>query len=98
MPYIEQKRRNLYDKLISKLAKKIVKVNVDNADLFCGDLNYIITKLLVSVYYKENPCSIRYNDHNEIIGMLECCKNEWYRKLTAPYEDEKITKNGSVKS
>jgi hypothetical protein len=28
--------------------------------------------------------------------MLECAKQEFYRRNTAPYEDEKVLENGDV--
>jgi hypothetical protein len=31
-----------------------------------------------------------------MIGILECCKLELYRKKAAPYENEKELENGSV--
>ena len=39
---------------------------------------------------------MRYQTLNAIVGSLECCKLEVYRRLASPYEDEKITKNGDV--
>ena len=39
---------------------------------------------------------VRYSDLNEIIGMLECCKHEFYRMVAAPYENIKLLENGSV--
>lgn len=55
-----------------------------------GELNYIITKLLLAT----DPYN--YNDYNTLIGVLECCKLEFYRRAVAVYEDTKIKKNGDV--
>ena len=33
---------------------------------------------------------------NAIIGALECAKLELYRRVAAPYEDDKIIENGDV--
>ena len=30
------------------------------------------------------------------MGVLECCKLEFYRRVAAPYEDIKIEENGDV--
>ena len=30
--------------------------------------------------------------------MLECCKLEYYRKVAAPYEDQKEFENGAVEA
>ena len=37
-----------------------------------------------------------YSVMNEIVGALECAKLEMYRRIYAPYEDEKIEANGDV--
>ena len=38
--------------------------------------------------------STRYAQINAAIGMMECCKLELYRKVAAPYEDQKEHDNG----
>ena len=38
----------------------------------------------------------RYAHLNEAIGVLECAKLELYRRVAAPYEDEKIAESGDV--
>lgn len=57
-----------------------------------GDLNYLVTELVLK-FLGEHP---RYTDFNAAIGALECCKLELYRRMVAPYEDEKIAQNGDV--
>jgi hypothetical protein len=37
-----------------------------------------------------------YSNLNEMIGALECCKQEYYRTVVGPYEDMKIDENGDV--
>lgn len=59
-----------------------------------GDLNYLITKLCL--YYLEEYTEGNYADFNSIIGVLECAKLEMYRRMVAPYEDNKIEENGDV--
>jgi Domain of unknown function (DUF6899) len=59
-----------------------------------GELNYVITRILDE--YIEAKGGIRYAHLNEVVGVLECAKLELYRRLAAPYEDEKITENGDV--
>jgi len=56
-----------------------------------GQLNYFITSILHNVY------SPKYFEYNRAIGLLECIKQEYYRKVVAPYEDIKIEENGDVK-
>ncbi len=58
--------------------------------LDAGELNYAITKLLLARKPK------RYEDFNRLIGVLECCKLELYRRAVGPYEDIKCKENGDV--
>jgi len=56
-----------------------------------GELNYAITILCLKYAGQFNYAKI-----NEVIGVLECAKLEFYRRLAAPYEDTKIKENGDV--
>lgn len=58
-----------------------------------GELNYAITTML-DEYLAEY--GINYMNINTVIGVLECAKLEIYRRMAAPYEDEKMQENGDV--
>ena len=58
--------------------------------LSTGELNYVVTRLLLNT----NPT--RYEDYNSLIGVLECTKQEFYRRAVATYEDVKATENGDL--
>jgi len=58
-----------------------------------GELNFAITMLCKN--FLENDCRA-YRSFNKIIGVLECVKQEFYRKAVVPYEEEKEQENGSV--
>ena len=58
-----------------------------------GELNYVISSL-VDEYLQEYGKN--YTNINEVIGVLECAKLELYRRVAAPYEDDKIDQNGDV--
>lgn len=58
-----------------------------------GELNYMITTLLLG-YVDEH--GKRYATINDCLGALEGAKLEFYRRLAAPYEDDKIAENGDV--
>lgn len=58
-----------------------------------GELNYLVT-LLCKDYLKRK--GQRYSILNEIVGVLECAKLEFYRRAAVPYEDSKIEENGDV--
>lgn len=57
-----------------------------------GDLNYRLT-MEVLRFLGDAP---NYERFNAVVGALECCKLELYRKMVAPYEDTKIEANGDV--
>ena len=57
------------------------------------ELNYMISALLDDYLVEKGK---NYANINEVIGMLECAKLELYRRVAAPYEDEKIDQNGDV--
>jgi hypothetical protein len=84
MPYIDQDAR-------ARLAAGGVPAHA-------GELNYAIT-LLVDAYLARSAGTAgrtRYAHLNEAIGVLECAKLELYRRVTVPYEDEKIAESGDV--
>lgn len=57
-----------------------------------GELNYQIT-CLIDGYMAGN---LDYAAINEVVGALECAKLEVFRRIAAPYEDQKIALNGDV--
>jgi hypothetical protein len=80
MPYIKQEDRK--------------RVGVAVAGIrTAGELNYIIT-LIIQDYLRQN--GNRYQQLNDVIGALESCKLEFYRRIVSPYEDDKINENGDV--
>lgn len=80
MPYIVQSRRNSLD---------------NNQDIphGSGELNYKITKILLQYVRTRGK---NYQTFNDISGALVNAGNEFYRRVVAPYEDEKIKLNGDV--
>lgn len=60
-----------------------------------GELNYLITTSILDYLGGEGAVVI-YSDYNEVMGVLECVKQELYRRKIAKYEDEKIKENGDV--
>ena len=80
MPYVKQAVRNGIDFDETQ--------SIDNA----GELNYKFTKIILS-YLGPKP---NYQAFNDVIGALEGCKLELYRRMVAPYEDTKIEQNGDV--
>lgn len=60
-----------------------------------GQLNYIITRLCDEYIVSHG---LSYTSVNEVMGVLECAKLELYRRIIAPYEDDKLDENGDVYS
>lgn len=58
-----------------------------------GELNYMFTALCIR-YLKDRGES--YQTYNDMIGALEGCKLELYRRKVAAYEDDKLKSNGDV--
>lgn len=86
MPYIKQELREEIDKALTQFGTNLGDIN----SLDMGCLNYIITKLLLST---KPQC---YSDYNNLIGLLECCKLEFYRRAVVSYEETKRKENGDV--
>ena len=58
-----------------------------------GELNYRLTKT-VREYMADK--GISYATINDIVGALEACKLEFYRRVVTPYEQSKLEVNGDV--
>lgn len=84
MPYIKQDKRDDMNEAIGKL------FNTINTP---GELNYAITEL--SRRYMVTS-GVSYVTLNTVIGVLECAKQEFYRRAAVPYENQKTTENGDV--
>ncbi len=91
MPYIKKERRTAITKHGSAGS---VGLNIDALEIeSVGELNFAITKLCLDFLEKDGRA---YRSFNEIVGVLECVKLEFYRKAVVEYEDEKIKENGDV--
>ena len=107
MPYINKQDRGLIDhdadftgmsglsKFIKKLDKLRDSVSHSHMAYHPGTLNYIITRLC-DYWCRDYSGEANYEKYNAVIGVLECVKQELYRRQIAPYEDEKCEENGDV--
>jgi len=92
VPYIAQEKRDVINPGVDQVIQAFRQLESDDADNnFEGNLNYAITTLLVKAYGLKS-----YRDVNDVVGALECCKLEFYRRAAAPYEDQKSFDNGDV--
>lgn len=81
MPYIEKRLR------MKLMPDSTVEARTP------GELNYQIA-ILIQRYLRHQGTS--YTALNEIVGVLECAKSEFYRRIVVGYEDLKIRENGDV--
>ena len=84
MPYITPDRRAVFDQALHELA-----LEVQNQ----GELNYCIYKLSRLITHRMGKS---YSNLSMCSSAMEHAKLEWYRKVLAPYEDEKIRENGDI--
>ncbi len=92
MPYIAQGQRYMVNDEISKVSDAIRATIGSALQQRAGAMNYAVSKLIKEVYGE----NLNYSTYNEIVGILECCKMEFYRAQAAPYEDQKRKENGPV--
>jgi hypothetical protein len=92
MPYISAAHREELDSAIAALAERLRTLTAEDVGALSGALNYSITRLLWELY----GAKARYHEHNEIMGVLESVKQEWYRRQVSPYEEKKARENGDV--
>lgn len=89
MPYIKEEDRKRYDEHLEKL---LILLRTENEANLAGCLNYCISTLTFGLA----KTTMRYFRLNALMGALECAKQELYRRMAAPYEDQKIQDNGDM--
>jgi len=85
MPYIKFNEKMKFDKLLNKLGKQ----DISNT----GQLNYILTRVIL-LYLKQHGA--KYATVNDILGALDGCSKEFYRRFVSEYENIKAQDNGDV--
>lgn len=81
VPYIKKDKRKELDPASHQFAHN------------AGELNYQLTQIAIDYLSVHGET---YQTYNDIVGALESCKLEWYRRMVAPYEEVKIKDNGDV--
>lgn len=85
MPYISKPNRKFIDDNMESIT---IEINSE------GDLNYTIFRLLDEFVADNGGPS--YINYNKVMGVLDCCAREYYRRRVAPYEDKAIERNGDI--
>lgn len=95
MPYIDETSRKVLDQSIDDLANIITnhsELDNENVMVMLGDLNYCMSRLIGQVMGNTSYAKIAM-----LTGVLENVKQEFYRRVAVPYEEEKIVMNGDIK-
>lgn len=87
LPYIKPEKRPELDKIIEQIVRHFEKIDERDRD---GQLNYLFTKTLKSLYKPS------YFNYERVIGLLECIQHEFYRRWVSSYEDAKMKENGDI--
>ena len=91
MPYINVNTKKVLNYSMSKLKENFIWYGEKSQT---GVLNYVFTSLILR-WLGDKP---NYAKYNEVIGVLECVKLEFYRRAVSVYEDSKLIENGDVYS
>jgi len=86
MPYIKELDRRKFYSVLDEFYK------IDSNTLSPGDLNYLLSSIIWFMFDQK----ISYTKANELIGVLECVKQEFYRRKVVPYENKKIEENKDI--
>lgn len=93
MPYIKQEKRDVLDPVIEEVINALRGLQSDDPeDNTEANLNYILSKLLDKMYIAN------YREINNAVGVLFTTAFEYYRRVAAPYEDQKQHDEGDVYS
>ena len=91
MPYVTDSNRDCVDDAIDVVLREITRIADD--DNLEGIVNYTVTRICNDAIINKKP---RYKKINQVLGVLEAVKLEFYRRLAANYEDEAKEKNGDL--
>jgi hypothetical protein len=85
LPYITKDRREIVDPEITVLVEKLRQLGL-------GDVVYVLYRLLKELYGNTR----NFYTKAQALAALESTRAEYYRRVLAPYEDEKITQSGDI--
>lgn len=88
MPYINKDDRAHYAAAINLLCTRLAE-----RGWAMGDLNYVFTKILKRGVARMGTC---YATLNALMGVIECVKQEFYRRDVVNYEKTKIDAHGDI--
>jgi hypothetical protein len=95
MPYINENARGMLDKPVDALIEELTHGNELSPEellQIAGEINYSFSRIIAGCMG-----TVSYKKIAVITGVLENIKQEYYRRIAVPYEDEKIIENGDIK-
>jgi len=73
-------------------AIKLVQEMLPDVTEYPGDWNYLFSRLIWDEFSRDPS----YKAANNLLGMLEAVKQEFYRRKVVPYEEKKMKENGDL--
>jgi len=89
MPYINKEDRVALDPIVDIAGRVLERKPLEES---LGDLNYLFSRIIGQAIGKTS-----YRKIAMATGVLENVKQELYRRIATPYEEEKISENGDIK-
>ena len=91
MPYIVREKREVLDPIIEDLINALRGLQSDDpTDNAQSNISYVISQVLDRMYVAD------YQEINNALGMLFASALEYYRRVGAPYENQKAFENDDV--
>jgi hypothetical protein len=90
MPYIQPDHRVRFDVPIADVIKELTDGGAEAINV--GELNYVMSSIIWGIFDKKPS----YTLGNNLIGVLECVKQEFVRRRLNDYENTKIVENGDL--
>jgi len=87
MPYIHKDARMKFQEGIDSILEAL---NQEKPKI--GEVNYVFSTIIWELF--EDDYS--YTNGNNLVGVLECVKQEFIRRKLNVYEDQKIKENGDL--
>jgi len=87
MPYITEENRDEFAKGMQELENDTLEMEKP------GELNYVLSNIILDYVLRKGLC---YDTVNEVMGVISCIQQEFYRRVVAPYENKKIAENGDL--
>jgi hypothetical protein len=83
MPYIKKRER---DKITKGLT--LALEDIDTKGELCFAIYYLMKEFA--------EMEMNFDNASNAIAAADCAKLEFYRRILAPYEDQKIQENGDI--